>query len=49
MQSPDRTIALDITPPTPDALAGLIAILAQIVARECSTAPARPEQETNAL
>lgn len=43
----DRTMpAIDVTPPTPGALAGLITVLAAIVARECATAP--PEQKKEA-
>ena len=42
--SPERTIELEIVPPTPGALSGLIAVLAAIVARECATS----EQEKDA-
>ncbi len=43
----ERTMpAIDVTPPTPGALAGLIAVLAAIVVRECATAT--PEQKKEA-
>lgn len=42
---PERTIELDITPATPGALSGLIAVLAAIVARECATVTSEQEKE----